>query len=89
LLFRKKRQDDVLVVLDNFFTHNQELRYVQGFHDVTSVFLTIFGNNMGYYMLQQTGKVYFYDILKFDVGHIGQTLSSIVYDIIIHHDKDF
>lgn len=40
-------------------------------------------------MLEQTGKVYFYDILKFDVGHIGMTLSSIVYDLIIHQDQDF
>lgn len=39
------------MVLDNYFGRYPSLRYIQGFHDVASVFLTIFGNNIGYYMM--------------------------------------
>jgi hypothetical protein len=75
------------MVLDNFFGHHSELRYIQGFHDVASVFLTIFGNNIGYYMMEKAGKVYFHDFLKFDVGHIGMVLSEIVLDLVVTQDR--
>lgn len=71
------------MILDNFFGHNPELRYIQGFHDVASVFLTIFGNNIGYYMMEKAGKVYFHDFLKFDVGHIGMVLSEITLELVV------
>jgi len=77
------------MVLDNFFGHHSDLRYIQGFHDVASVFLTIFGNNIGYYMMEKTGRVYFHDFLKFDVGHIGIVISEIVLDLVVAKDKEF
>ena len=75
------------MVLDNFYGHHSDLRYIQGFHDVASVFLTIFGNNIGYYMMEKAGKVYFHDFLKFDVGHIGIKISEIVLDLVVAQDR--
>lgn len=45
---------------------------------MASVFITIFGNNIGYFMMSKAGKAYFHDFLKFDVGHIGMVVSEIV-----------
>ena len=89
VILRKKRQEDVLTVLDNFFGQHSELRYIQGFHDVASVFLTIFGNNIGYYMMEKAGKIYFHDFLKYDVGDIGRATSSIILDLIVAKDPQF
>jgi len=50
-ILRQKRQKDVLKVLDSFFAKNKDLRYIQGFHDVASIFLVLFGNSNGYYMM--------------------------------------
>lgn len=77
------------MVLDNFFAHHPKLRYIQGFHDVASVFITIFGNNIGYYMMEKAGKAYFYDFLKFDVGPIGMLVSGLVMDLVVRQDEEF
>lgn len=64
-LLRKKKQQAVLAVLDSFFAKNPELKYIQGFHDVASVFLILFGNSTGYYLMERAGRTYFYDFLTF------------------------
>lgn len=39
--------------------------------------------------MEKAGKIYFHDFLKFDVGHIGMAVSSIVLDLVVAQDKDF
>lgn len=55
-------------MLDSFFAKNPELKYIQGFHDVASIFLILFGNSTGYYLMEQAGRTYFYDFLTFEFG---------------------
>ena len=78
-----------MAVLDSFFAKNTELRYIQGFHDVASIFLILFGNSTGYYLMEKAGNTYFYDFLTFDFGEVGMAVSKIVYDIVTAEDPQF
>ena len=86
---RQKRQKDVLKILDSFFSKNPKLKYIQGFHDVASVFIVLFGNNQGYYMMQKAGKTYFRDFLTNDIGTLGIQMSEMVLSMLISKDKQF
>jgi hypothetical protein len=68
----------VLSILDAFFAKNTDLKYIQGFHDVASIFLILF-NNSGYYLMEKAGRTYFHDFLKYDFGAVGMAVSEIVY----------
>lgn len=37
--------------------------------------------------MEKSGKAYFHDFLKFDVGHIGIVVSEIVLDLVVAQDK--
>ena len=76
-------------MLDSFFAKNKDLKYIQGFHDVASIFLILFGDSAGYYMMEKAGRVYFYDFLTEDVGKIGEIMSSLIFDLVISEDEDF
>jgi len=67
-LHSQKRQKDVLKILNTFFAKNKNLKYIQGFHDVASVFIVLFGNNQGYYLMEKSGQTYFRDFLTTDIG---------------------
>lgn len=79
----------MLKVLDSFFAKNTKLKYIQGFHDVASIFLVIFGSSPGYYMMEKAGKSYFKDYLTQDLGVLGTRISSLVLELLIKKDKDF
>lgn len=76
-------------VLDTFFAKNTDLKYIQGFHDVASIFLILFGNNSGYYLMEKAGRTYFHDFLKYDFGSLGMALSQIIYEIVTELDQQF
>lgn len=71
----RKRQEAVLSVLDTFFAKNTDLKYIQGFHDVASIFLILFGNNSGFYLMEKAGRTYFHDFLKYEFGNLGMAIS--------------
>jgi hypothetical protein len=79
----------VLKILDSFFAKNANLKYIQGFHDVASIFLVIFGSSPGYYMMEKAGKTYFKDYLTQDIGKLGEKLSELIMELLIKKDKDF
>jgi len=79
----------VLKILDSFFAKNQKLKYIQGFHDVASVFIVLFGNNQGYYLMEKAGKTYFRDFLTTDIGTLGILISEMVLALLIGKDKQF
>jgi hypothetical protein len=79
----------VLKVLDSFFAKNMQLKYIQGFHDVASIFLVIFGSSPGYYMMEKAGKTYFKDYLTQDLGTIGTRMSKLIMELLLKKDKDF
>lgn len=76
-------------MLDTFFAKNPDLKYIQGFHDVASIFLILFGNSTGYYLMEKAGRTYFYDFLYFEFGDVGRAISRIVYDIVVKVDSGF
>lgn len=78
MIFRQKKQRDVLKILDSFFSKNKDLSYIQGFHDVASIFLVLFGNNIGYYMMEKAGKTYFKDFLTKDIALNGTIISQLI-----------
>jgi hypothetical protein len=84
--FSQKKQRDVLKILDSFFSKNTDLRYIQGFHDVASIFIILFGNNTGYYMMERTGKTYFRDFLTKDIGSVGRTISELILELLFATD---
>ena len=77
----------MLKILDSFFSKNSDLRYIQGFHDVASIFLILFGKNTGYYMMERTGKTYFRDYLTKDIGMVGRTISELVLELLLVSDE--
>ena len=79
----------MLAVLDTFFAKNTDLNYIQGFHDVASIFLILFGNNAGYYLMEKTGRAYFHDFLKYDFGKTSITISKMIYEIVTKADPEF
>lgn len=79
----------MLKILDSFFAKNQKLKYIQGFHDVASVFIVLFGNNQGYYLMEKAGKTYFRDFLTTDIGTLGILISEMVLALLIGKDKQF
>lgn len=79
----------MLKILDSFFAKNKELKYIQGFHDVASIFLVLFGNNQGYYLMEKAGKTYFRDFLTNDIGTLGTLISNMVLSLLIQKDKQF
>jgi hypothetical protein len=76
----------VLKILNRFFIKNPNLRYIQGFHDVASIFVILFGNNTGYYMLERAGRTYFKDFLTKDVGILGKIISELVLGLLMKKD---
>lgn len=76
-------------MLDSFFAKNPDLKYIQGFHDVASIFLILFGNSTGYYLMEKAGRTYFYDFLSFEFGEVGMAVSKIVFEIITAEDPEF
>lgn len=78
-----------MAVLDSFFAKNADLKYIQGFHDVASVFLILFGNSTGYYLMEKAGRTYFYDFLTFEFGDVGKAVSQIVFELVTAEDPDF
>jgi hypothetical protein len=85
-IFSQKKQRDVLKILDSFFAKNKNLKYIQGFHDVASIFLVLFGNNVGYYMMDKAGRTYFKDFLTKDIGAYGITISQLVLELLAKKD---
>lgn len=79
----------MLKILDSFFAKNKALRYIQGFHDVASIFLVLFGNNTGYYMMEKAGRTYFKDFLTKDIGAIGTIVSDIILELLSKRDPEF
>ena len=79
----------MLKILDSFFAKNKKLKYIQGFHDVASVFIVLFGNNQGYYLMEKAGKTYFRDFLTTDIGTLGILISEMVLALLIGKDKQF
>ncbi len=79
----------MLKVLNSFFAKNTQLKYIQGFHDVASIFLVIFGSSPGYYMMEKAGKTYFKDYLTKDLGTIGVSMSKLIMELLLKKDKDF
>jgi TBC1 domain family member 20 len=79
----------VLKVLDSFFAKNANLKYIQGFHDVASIFLVIFGSSPGYYMMEKAGKTYFKDYLTQDLGVVGTKISQLIMELLVKKDKTF
>ena len=77
------------MVLDSFFAKNPSLKYIQGFHDVASIFLVLFGNSTGYYMMEKAGKTYFRDFLTRDIGDLGKIMSQLVLELLHQNDPDF
>jgi hypothetical protein len=75
--------------LDSFFAKNKSLKYIQGFHDVASVFILLFGNNHGYYLMEKAGQTYFRDFLTKDIGKIGTLISEMVLSLITYRDPAF
>lgn len=74
-------------ILDSFFAKNKDLKYIQGFHDVASIFLVLFGNNTGYYMMEKAGKTYFKDFLTNDIGTLSTIISEMVLELLAKKDK--
>ena len=79
----------MLKILDSFFAKNTHLKYIQGFHDVASIFLVLFGNNQGYYLMEKAGKTYFRDFLTKDIGTLGSLISDMVLSLLFQKDKQF
>lgn len=77
----------MLKILDSFFAKNKDLKYIQGFHDVASIFLVLFGNNTGYYMMEKAGKTYFKDFLTNDIGTLSTIISEMVLELLAKKDK--
>lgn len=89
MIYRQKRQKDVLKILDSFFAKQKELKYIQGFHDVASVFIVLFGNNQGYYLMEKAGTTYFRDFLTNDIGTLGTLVSELVLGLLTKVDPQF
>ena len=79
----------MLKILDSFFAKHKSLKYIQGFHDVASVFIVLFGNNHGYYLMEKAGQTYFRDFLTKDIGTLGTLISQLVLNLLIFKDPDF
>ena len=79
----------MLKILDSFFSKNKQLKYIQGFHDVASVFIVLFGNNQGYYLMEKAGKTYFRDFLTNDIGTLGILISEMVLAMLSKKDPQF
>lgn len=75
--------------MNSFFAKNRDLNYIQGFHDVASIFLIVYGKSLGYCMMEQAGKIYFKDFLTYDIGSTGTMLSKLIFDIVVKKDPDF
>jgi hypothetical protein len=45
---------------------------------VASIFLILFGNNTGYYLMERAGKTYFRDCLTKDIGPLTTTVSQLL-----------
>ena len=56
---------------------------------MASVFIVLFGNNQGYYLMERAGKTYFKDFLTHDIGYLGTLISEMVLSLIIEKDKQF
>ena len=79
----------MLKILDCFFSKKPDLKYIQGFHDVASVFIVLFGNNQGYYLMEKAGTTYFRDFLTNDIGTLGILISELVLSLLIKKDPQF
>jgi hypothetical protein len=86
---RQKRQQDVLKILDSFFAKHTDLRYIQGFHDIASIFIVLFGNSSGYYMMEKAGNTYFRDFLTKDIGTLSLELSELVLELLLIRDTSY
>lgn len=75
-------------MLDSFFAKNPNLKYIQGFHDVASIFLVLFGNSTGYYMMEKAGKTYFRDFLTKDIGELNILISDLIFELLSHKDPE-
>lgn len=56
---------------------------------MASIFLVLFGNNTGYYLMEKAGKTYFKDFLTKDIGALGTIVSDLVLELLAKRDKDF
>ena len=56
---------------------------------MASIFLVLFGNNTGYYLMEKAGTTYFKDFLTTDIGTLSTQISEIVMQMLISKDKEF
>jgi hypothetical protein len=53
---------------------------------VASIFIVLFGNNQGYYLMEKAGKTYFRDFLTNDIGTLGTIISTMVLALLTKKD---
>jgi hypothetical protein len=49
------------VILDAFAKNEPRYKYFQGFHDIVSIFIGIFGSNIAYFMSHRIATTYLRD----------------------------
>ncbi|KAL4475474.1 hypothetical protein ABPG72_013298 [Tetrahymena utriculariae] len=61
----KKQQQKLFRILEGLMQKQPELQYYQGYHDVATLFLLIFGNTEGYYMTEKAANTFFRQAFQF------------------------
>lgn len=64
-------------------------KYFQGFHDVVSVFIGIFGSNVGYYMSHRVATTYLRDSFLYTFQETVAILDRLIYFIAVKRDPSF
>jgi hypothetical protein len=66
---------------------NRELHYIQGFHDVCSVFLLVCGEDLGYKLVERLTRLHLRDSLRANLDTVVQVL-SLLYPLLEQADRE-
>eukprot|EP01016_Furgasonia_blochmanni_P023740 TRINITY_DN2559_c0_g1_i26.p1 TRINITY_DN2559_c0_g1~~TRINITY_DN2559_c0_g1_i26.p1 ORF type:complete len:301 (+),score=55.80 TRINITY_DN2559_c0_g1_i26:476-1378(+) len=84
-MIRRKTLDDILKTV---FSLNPELNYYQGYHDITSILLVLFGRNLGFFMSEHIAKKFFRDYLVHPFEFTVLKQLKMIFEIIKREDED-
>lgn len=58
------KKDKLFEILEGISQNNEDLSYYQGYHDVATIIMLIFGFNLGYHVSDRLANTFFRDELE-------------------------
>eukprot|EP01083_Nonionella_stella_P004614 13402_1 len=84
---RENARQSVKKIMDSIFSRNPNLHYLQGFHDICSVFFIVCGEHLGLRLTEYLSKQHIRDTLRPNLDAVTGTL-SLLFPLLKVADKE-